>query len=53
VDALGLNPHTGRAPGGAIGGVRPDAPIITPDGNSFAFDYRMNLSDLYTVRGVR
>ncbi|HMK24157.1 MAG TPA: hypothetical protein VK466_17635, partial [Terriglobales bacterium] len=54
-----LNPFTGARTAWRdlamppIGGVRPDAPIITPDGSSFAFDYRMNLSDLYTVSGVR
>ena len=54
-----LNPHTGARTVWRdlsmppIGGVRPEAPIITPDGKSFAFDYRMNLSDLYTVSGVR
>ena len=54
-----LNPHTGArtfwrtlstAP---IGGVIPDPPIITPDGNTNGFDYRVRLSDLYTVSGVR
>ncbi len=54
-----LNPHTGArttwrtlstAP---IGGVVPDPPIITPDGNTYGFDYRVRLSDLYTVTGVR
>jgi hypothetical protein len=54
-----LNPHTGqrivwrelRMP--PIGGVFPDPPIITPDGSSYGFDYRLRLSDLYTVTGVR
>jgi hypothetical protein len=54
-----LNPHTGvrttwrdlsTTP---IGGVLPDAPIITPDGATYGFDYRLRLSDLYTVSGVR
>jgi hypothetical protein len=54
-----LNPHTGArtfwrdlatAP---IGGILPDPPIITPDGNTYGFDYRVRLSDLYTVTGVR
>ena len=36
-----------------IGGVVPDPPIITPDGNTYGFDYRVRLSDLYTVTGVR
>jgi Tol biopolymer transport system component len=54
-----LNPHTGaRTPWrvlatAPIGGVIPDPPIITPDGNSYGFDYRVRLSDLYTVTGVR
>jgi WD40 repeat protein len=53
-----LNPHTGARTVWRdlalppIGGVRPDAPIITLDGKNYAFDYRMNLSDLYTVSGV-
>ena len=66
VDATGagakverLNPHTGaRTPWrtlatAPIGGVVPDPPIITPDGNTYGFDYRVRLSDLYTVTGVR
>jgi len=54
-----LNPHTGvRSPWrvlatAPIGGVIPDPPIITPDGNTYGFDYRVRLSDLYTVTGVR
>jgi hypothetical protein len=36
-----------------IGGIAPDPPIITPDGSAVAFDYRMRLADLYTVKGVR
>jgi hypothetical protein len=54
-----LNPHTGaRTPWrvlatAPIGGVIPDPPIITPDGNTYGFDYRVRLSDLYTVTGVR
>lgn len=53
-----LNPHTGARTVWRdlamppVGGVHPDAPIITPDGRSYAFDYRMNLSDLYIVSGV-
>jgi eukaryotic-like serine/threonine-protein kinase len=54
-----LNPHTGarktwrdlQVP--AIGGIFPDPPIITPDGATFGFDYRLRLWDLYTVNGVR
>jgi dipeptidyl aminopeptidase/acylaminoacyl peptidase len=54
-----LNPHTGaRTPWrvlatAPIGGVIPDPPIITPEGNTYGFDYRVRLSDLYTVTGVR
>ena len=54
-----LNPFTGsRTPWRdlampAIGGVYPDPPIITPDGATYGFDYRMRLTDLYTVTGVR
>lgn len=54
-----LNPQTGtRTPWRdfampPFGGVRPDRPLITPDGASFAFDYRLRFSDLYTVSGVR
>ena len=54
-----LNAHTGaRTPWrtlstAPIGGVVPDPPIITPDGNTYGFDYRVRLSDLYTVTGVR
>jgi Tol biopolymer transport system component len=54
-----LNPHTGaRTPWrvlatAPIGGVVPDPPIITPDGATYGFDYRVRLSDLYTVTGVR
>lgn len=54
-----LNPHTGVRSAWsalampAIGGVIPDPPIITPDGATYGFDYRMRLSDLYTVNGVR
>jgi eukaryotic-like serine/threonine-protein kinase len=54
-----LNPLTGaRTPWRVlgmppIGGIAPDPPIITPDGSAVAFDYRMRLADLYTVKGVR
>jgi eukaryotic-like serine/threonine-protein kinase len=66
IDAIGagvkvekLNPYTGaRTPWrtlatAPIGGVIPDPPIITRDGNTYGFDYRVRLSDLYTVTGVR
>jgi eukaryotic-like serine/threonine-protein kinase len=54
-----LNPHTGARtawrdlPMPPIGGVVPDPPIITPDGATYGYDYRLRLSDLYTVTGVR
>ena len=54
-----LNPHTGaRTPWrdlatAPIGGILPDPPYITPDGTTYGFDYRVRLSDLYTVTGVR
>jgi len=54
-----LNPHTGvRTPWrdlavANVGGILPDAPYITPDGTMYGFDYRVRLSDLYTVSGVR
>jgi dipeptidyl aminopeptidase/acylaminoacyl peptidase len=54
-----LNPFTGARtpwrdlPMPAIGGVIPDPPMITPDGATYGFDYRMRLTDLYTVNGVR
>ena len=59
VKVVKLDPHTGaRTPWrvlatAPIGGVIPDPPIITPDGNTYGFDYRVRLSDLYTVTGVR
>lgn len=54
-----LNPHTGARMQWRdlamppIGGVFPDPPIITPDGSTYGYDYRLRLSDLYTVTGVR
>lgn len=54
-----LNPHTGTRsawrdlPLPVVGGVLADPPLITPDGDTYGFDYRMRLSDLYTVSGVR
>jgi len=54
-----LNPHTGTRTAWRdlamppIGGVLPDPPIITPDGATYGYDYRLRLSDLYTVGGVR
>jgi hypothetical protein len=36
-----------------IGGILPDPPYITPEGNTYGFEYRVRLSDLYTVNGVR
>lgn len=54
-----LNPHTStRTPWRTlsivpIGGVVPNPPFITPDGNTYGFNYRIGLRDLYTVTGVR
>ena len=54
-----LNPRTGARTAWRdlamppIGGVLPDPPIITPDGATYGYDYRLRLSDLYTVSGVR
>lgn len=54
-----LNLHTGARTAWQnlamppIGGVFPDPPLITPDGATYGFDYRLRLSDLYTVNGVR
>jgi len=54
-----LDPLTGvRTPGRTIsaspfGGVVIDTFVITPDGNNYGFGYRVRLSDLYTVSGVR
>jgi len=54
-----LNPHTGARAAWRdltmppIGGVFHDPPLITPDGSTYGFDYRLRLSDLYTVNGVR
>jgi len=54
-----LNPVTGaRTPfrdlyGPSITGVLPDLPIFTPDGATLAFDYRLRVSDLYVISGVR
>lgn len=54
-----LNPFTGVRTawgdlyGTPISGVFPDVPIFTPDGTSYAFDYRLRLSDLYVVSGVQ
>ncbi len=53
-----LNPFTGtRTPfrdlyGIAISGVFPDAPMFTPDGATYGFDYRLRLADLYVVSGI-
>ena len=54
-----LNPFTGARTasrdlyGIPYSGIFPDPPILTPDGATFAFDYRLRLSDLYVVSGVR
>ncbi len=53
-----LNPRTGVRTAWRdlamppLGGIVPDPPIITPDGATYGFDYRLRLSDLYTVNGV-
>jgi Tol biopolymer transport system component len=53
-----LNPHTGVRSAWrdlakpTIGGVFPQQPVITPDGASYFYPYRLSLSDLYTVNGV-
>jgi hypothetical protein len=54
-----LNPFTGARTavrdvyGPAVSGVLPDPIMLSPDGATFAFDYRLRLSDLYLVRGVQ
>jgi Tol biopolymer transport system component len=54
-----LNPQTGvRVPWRTIsaapfGGVVIDTFVVTPDGANYGFGYRVRLSDLYTVSGVR
>jgi hypothetical protein len=35
-----------------FGGIFPDVPVFTPDGNTYGFDYRLRLYDLYTVSGI-
>jgi hypothetical protein len=53
-----LNPFTGARvpwrdlPLPAIGGIIPAPPIITFDGSTYGYDYRLRLADLYTVNGV-
>ena len=54
-----LNPQTGvRTPWHALsavpfGGVVIDTFVVTPSGDNYGFGYRVRLSDLYTVSGVR
>jgi hypothetical protein len=54
-----LNPHTGaRSAWGDLSmppfvGVFPQSPYITPDGSAYAFGYRLELWDIYTVSGAR
>jgi hypothetical protein len=54
-----LNPQTGvRTPWRTIsaapfGGVVIDTFVVTPSGDNYGFGYRVRLSDLYTVSGVR
>jgi dipeptidyl aminopeptidase/acylaminoacyl peptidase len=53
-----LNPQTGahtawgEISGPPISGIFPDAPIFTPDEATYGFDYRLRLSDLYTITCV-
>jgi len=37
----------------SITGVLPDLPIFTPDGATYAVDYRIRLADLYVMSGVQ
>jgi hypothetical protein len=54
-----LNPHTGTRHAWrdlsqpVISGIKPDRPILTPDGASYIYGYTLSLYDLYTVSGVR
>ena len=48
-----MNIFSWKRPGKHIGGVFADPPLVTRDGASFAFDYRLRLSDLYTVTGIQ
>ena len=55
-----LNPRTGARtawrdiPVIPVGSVQVNQPpVITPDGSSYAFGYRLQVSDLYTISGVR
>src|SRR5579871_658100 len=54
-----VDPHTGAATPWrdlalpAIEGIFPEAPVITPDGSTYGFGYRLRMWDLYTVSGVR
>ena len=54
-----VNPHTGAATAWRdvalppIEGIFPELPVITPDGSTYGFGYRLRLWDLYTVSGVR
>jgi eukaryotic-like serine/threonine-protein kinase len=54
-----LNPFTGARsawrdlPMPAIGGITPEPAIISYDGSTYGYDYRVQLKDLYTVDGVR
>lgn len=54
-----VNPHTGTATPWrdlalpSIEGIFAEAPVITPDGSTFGYGYRLRAWDLYTVNGVR
>ena len=45
--------HPGAIRTAPSGDILPDPPYITPEGNTYRFEYRVRLSDLYTVNGVR
>jgi hypothetical protein len=59
VPMVKLDPLTGvRAPwrttyGAPFGGVVIDTFVVSPSGDNYGFGYRVRLSDLYTVSGVR
>jgi hypothetical protein len=37
----------------AVEGIFPEAPVITPDGSTYGFGYRLRPWDLYNVSVVR
>ena len=48
-----MREHPGAIRTAPSGDILPDPPYITPEGNTYRFEYRVRLSDLYTVNGVR